>query len=149
MNGSKMRYPILIASIVLAGCNTTYITDDPKNYQPSGSSPDTGEVWLYRVVPRGTPGNWRKWVMDGNKSAEIIPSRYNCVVTHVGPHIVRVGWSEEKVEFTLHKDQQVYIRFDHVDEPGKSFQPVLVDKDTAWREFFSKAKREDIYCPAP
>ena len=148
MHFNAVERALLISiSMLLAGCNT--IRDDPKNYQPSISSNDTGQVWLYRLAPRSTPGSWQRWYMDGNKSAEIIPFKYNCVITHVGPHIVRVGGTEAKVEFTLEKGQQIFIRFDLADDWNKSFQPVLVDKETAWTEFFSKAESKDVYCPAP
>lgn len=147
MHTRQKQFVALIPFILLVGCST--ITDDPKNYQASSSSSDTGQVWLYRIAPKATPGHWQRWYMDGNKTAEIIPNRYNCVITHVGPHIVRVGGTEGKVEFTLEKDQQLFIRFDLADEFGKSFQPVLVDEKTAQKEFFSKAESKNVYCPAP
>lgn len=114
--------------IFLSGCGTF---DNPKDYQPSTSSPDSGRVCLYRTAPRSTPGVWMDWILDGRWSGEIRPGSYYCKATHVGRHIVRVGIGDNKVEFTLEKDQQVFIKF-HVDNKG--IYPVIVDRQAAQDE---------------
>jgi hypothetical protein len=119
--------------LFLAGCGTF---DNPKDYQPATSSFDSGQVCLYRTAPRSTPGVWQEWILDGKWSGEIKPGSYYCKATHAGRHIVRVGIGDNKVEFMLEKDQQVFVRFD-VDRAliGKGIYPVLVDRKTAHEEF--------------
>ncbi len=126
----------LIGLVFLAGCITV---DDPKNYQPSTSSSDTGRVYVYRTASRSTPGLWQDWILDGRWSGQIRPDRYYCKDVCVGRHIVRVGGGNQKIEFTLKKDQQVFIRFDVDDSAfGKGIHPVLVDRQTAQEELKSK-----------
>lgn len=129
----------LIPLVFLSGC----ATDDPKNYQPSSSSSDTGRVCLYRTELRHTPGFWQDWFLDGRWYGQIRPDRYYCMNIHLGRHIVRVGVGNNTVEFTLDKDQQVFVRFD-VDVAlfGKGIYPVLVDPQTARKEL--KGKGYDI-----
>ena len=79
----------LFPLIFLAGCST--ISDNPKDYQPSSSTPGTGQVILYRTTPRSTPGFWQHFYLDGGWEGEIRPDRHYCFNTHVGRHIVRVG----------------------------------------------------------
>lgn len=133
MAPSQKLFHILIPLIILTGCVTV---DDPKDYQPSAYSSDTGRVCLYRIAPRSTPGVWMDWVLDGRWSAQIRPDRYTCMDTHAGRHIVRVGGRDEKVEFMLEKDQRVYIRFDVEQEKG--IYPILVDRRTAQEDFKNK-----------
>lgn len=118
--------------LFLAGCGTF---DNPQDYEPTTSSPDNGIVCLYRIAPRSTPGVWQEWIVDGRWSGEIRPGMYSCKTLHVGRHIVRVGIGDSKVEFSLAKDQQAFVRFD-VDSAlfGKGIHPVLVDQKTAHEE---------------
>jgi len=137
----------LIPLIFLAGC-ATY--DDPKDYQPSTSSSDTGRVCLYRTAPRITPGAWRDWILDGRWRGEIRPDRFYCKDFHVGRHVVRVAGENEKLEFTLEKDQQVFIRFE-ADRGlfGKGIYPILVDQQTAREELKSRGYDIDRPGTAP
>lgn len=147
----QKSFHALIPLIFLAGCGTF---DDPKDYQPSTSSSDTGRVCLYRTAPRSTPGVWLDWYLDGRWRGQITPYRYYCMDTHVGRHIVRVEDRNEKVEFTLEKDQQVFIRFEVPPVPplfgrGRDIYPVLVDRQTAQEEFKSKGYDLDRPGTAP
>lgn len=134
---------VLIPLIFLAGC----VTDDPKDYQPSASSSDTGRVCLYRTAPRSTPGSWQDFILDGTWTGEIRPDKHYCKDTHVGRHIVRVGVGNKKVEFTLERDQQVFIRFEV--EQGKDIYPILVDRQTALEELRSQGYNIDSPGTAP
>lgn len=115
--------------LFMAGC---VHVDEPQNYQPIGASSGTGRVCLYRTAPRISSGAWQDWILDGRLSGEIRPDRYSCLETHVGRHVVRVSVGPEKLEFSLDKDQRVFVRFD-ID--GSRIHPVLVDQQTAQLEF--------------
>lgn len=124
---NKRNLAVYISLALLAGCINI---DDPKNYQPSMSTSDKGRIYLYRIAPRSTPGSWQDWVLDGHWNGEIRPGRAYCHNSHVGRHIVRVGISDKKVEFTLVKGQEVFVRFDV--EPN--IHPVIVDRELAIKD---------------
>jgi hypothetical protein len=129
MKPNQKQFHILMTFLILTAC-ATY--DDPKDYQPAGASSDTGHVCLYRIAPRSTPGAWQDWTLDGSWSGRIIPGHNYCMDTFVGRHIVRVASGKENVEFTLEKDQQVFIRFDFGESLfGIGIFPILVDRQTA------------------
>lgn len=61
----------------------------------------------------------------------------------MGRHIVRVEGHDQKVEFTLEKGQEVFVRFD-VDSAffGKGIYPVVVNRATALMEL--KRSGQDV-----
>jgi hypothetical protein len=126
---------VLIPLLCWAGCGTY---DNPKDYQPPAGSSDTGQVYLYRIAPRSTPGVWPYFNLDGRWSAQIIPRQGYFREIHAGRHVVRVESKKDKLEFTVEKDQTVFIRFD-VDSAfsGRGIYPVLVDRATAREELKS------------
>ncbi|MFC5302786.1 hypothetical protein [Azospira restricta] len=58
--------------------------------------------------------------------------------THVGRHVVRVGGSENKLEFMLEKNQEIFIRFEVDPSFFGTFYPISVDRQTARNELKSK-----------
>lgn len=140
----KIRFFSVVAiAVVLSSCATT---DDPKDYQPTGDAAQRGRLCLYRTIPRMTAGVWQDWVLDGRWAGQIRPDRYYCGDTFVGTHIVRVGMSDEKLVFSVGKDQRVFVRFGS--EGQKGLDPVLVDRDTALMELKAQGYDSD-HPPSP
>jgi hypothetical protein len=137
MNKTRL-FSVAAIAMILSSCATT---DDPKDYQPMGDAAQSGQLCLYRTIPRITAGVWQDWVLDGRWKGQIRPDHYYCGETFVGKHIVRVGMGDEKLVFSVGKDQQVFVRFGSAGEKG--LDPVLVDHDTALMELKAQGYGSD------